>query len=225
MNEESIKQFIDNNVSVDRIFSVPFMRINIESLIDKKEIKTLIDHAADNSLITKSIGNSTTNNANLLDEYYSEFLLTKILESLVKNYFFLLGHNSLDIKIVQSWLNINQQKEFHHKHYHSNSYISGVLYLSSGINQGQFRIYRPSNQQLLQIPINNYNEFNFDHYFYEPVKYDVFLFPSSYSHDVSENNSIEPRISLAFNAFPFGVFGNNEANDLHIHNVSGVKRY
>jgi len=39
----------------------------------------------------------------------------------------------------------------------------------------------------------------------------LIIFPSSIPHSVSTNNSQEKRYSLAFNAFPFGKFGEPES--------------
>ena len=37
----------------------------------------------------------------------------------------------LDFYITQSWINITKPDEFHHEHFHTNSIISGVFYIST----------------------------------------------------------------------------------------------
>ena len=39
--------------------------------------------------------------------------------------------NEVSIYITQSWLNYNRTNEFHHLHYHKNSYLSGVFYINT----------------------------------------------------------------------------------------------
>ena len=39
--------------------------------------------------------------------------------------------NEIDFYITQSWLNITKPQESHHPHFHTNSIISGVFYIST----------------------------------------------------------------------------------------------
>jgi len=107
--------------------------------------------------------------------------------------------DKVKLKITQSWLNINEDKESHALHTHPNSYISGVVYLNA-VEGDSIRFTdtrfntRVSFMSMPTRPI--------------PVKKgDMVLFDSQISHNVDSNDRKEKRISLAFNTFPVGEFG------------------
>ena len=59
----------------------------------------------------------------------------------------------------------------------------------------------------MQDRIKKYNNFNSRRWRVPVSTGDLFLFPSNLPHEVDAVGGEENRISLSFNAFPFGVLG------------------
>jgi uncharacterized protein (TIGR02466 family) len=110
--------------------------------------------------------------------------------------------------ITQSWANYTKAGQFHHKHAHPNSFISGCLYIAAKGDKIYF--YRDGYQQI-KLPTENWNPYNSESWWYEVNEGDVVLFPSSLTHMVQTVDE-EERISIAFNTFLKGTIGS--ADDL-----------
>ena len=108
------------------------------------------------------------------------------------------------LRYTQSWININPPGTSHHKHSHINSIISGVLYLQTNENSGKFLVHKRE-ERTIKNQTKNLNKYNYSYLFFEPRKFDLYLFPSSLEHSVEENKSDENRISLSFNTFYHGT--------------------
>ena len=82
--------------------------------------------------VTKNTGNTTS-----VDRYIFEEPAMAGLKSFVQfyiNYYMNeieCPFNPVEAYITQSWLNYTQPGEYHHKHEHPNSYLSGVLYINA----------------------------------------------------------------------------------------------
>ena len=156
----------------------------------------------------KNGGNgSFSKNQQVLDlkifEKLKDFILSKS-----KIYLDCMSHIYQDIQIASSWVNIINKEEDIHLHWHDNSYISGVYYLTTGSNL-HFR-RAPLKTTFIPediIPTNNpstWKEFTIT-----PSPNDLILFPSTLEHYITTSESNTPRISLAFNVIPKGEFGGN----------------
>lgn len=110
--------------------------------------------------------------------------------------------------ITQSWANYTKPGQFHHKHAHPNSFISGCVYIAAKGDKIYF--YRDGYQQI-KLPAESYNPYNSDSWWFEVNEGDVILFPSSLTHMVETVDGDE-RISIAFNTFLKGTIGS--ADDL-----------
>jgi uncharacterized protein (TIGR02466 family) len=98
--------------------------------------------------------------------------------------------------ITSMWLNVQKQYGFNHTHIHSGSWYSGVYYLSCPEKSGDILFTDP------RVGAEN----NFYHVHLEPTVYkitpktgDLFLFPGWLPHAVEQNESMQDRISVAFN--------------------------
>ena len=145
---------------------------------------------------------SVTKNQNLLDDLIFTNLKKDILKY-SKQYLTQINHNFQDIQISASWANVLNQNEKIFLHNHSNSYISGVIYLNYGAN---IKFIDPID-----------NLWTFTHH-PNPVSYEIspepgliLLFPSFVNHQV-ETSQENNRVSIAFNIIPKGPFGWNTAN-------------
>ena len=107
----------------------------------------------------------------------------------------------MELELVTSWVNQHKKGDWSHQHSHYNSVVSGVWYLSTTPQSGEFIIH-PDNKlfgNLLDLPRRVYNEFNGDQYAFTPTNGDLLIFPSTMKHSVTANKCDIPRFSLAFN--------------------------
>ena len=114
----------------------------------------------------------------------------------------------IDLTITQSWINYSEPGQFHHKHAHPNSLVSGVLYLTSS-SEDKIYFYRGGYQQL-KIPPLAWNMYNSESWWFEANSGKLVLFPSYLEHMVPQVAPPGPRISLSFNTFPLGLLGSEQ---------------
>ena len=114
--------------------------------------------------------------------------------------------------ITQSWINYTDENQFHHKHSHPNSLVSGVLYLNADIDLDSIIFYRPKQYQTITIDTKDdcYNVFNSSLWTYSVKTRDIILFPSSLEHSVETKKGKNTRMSLAFNVFVKGNIGSTQ---------------
>jgi uncharacterized protein (TIGR02466 family) len=115
--------------------------------------------------------------------------------------------------ITQSWANYTKPGQYHHKHAHSNSFISGCIYIAAKGDKIYF--YREGYRQI-KLPTENWNPYNSESWWFEVNEGDVILFPSNLIHMVQTVDG-EERISIAFNTFLKGTIGSaDELTELEI---------
>ncbi len=117
-----------------------------------------------------------------------------------------------EIYITQSWVNNSNPNEFHPKHKHPNSVISGVMFLdeSNDGNLTPIRFHRTLDMFPLQFSFDDLNEFNANCREFDPVEGMLMLFPSLLEHDVDKNTSDRVRTSISFNTYVRGIVGGRE---------------
>lgn len=154
--------------------------------------------------------NYTSANSQVLE--ISEFKNLKyfILDS-VKEYLdkIVCSNNKIEPYITLSWLNFTEKNGKHHKHVHSNSYLSGVFYINAKKEHDTIWFFKSGYERILVYPSipNIYNAESW----YLPVETgELILFPSDMMHSVPTFDQDYTRISLAFNIFMKGVLGNEE---------------
>jgi len=115
--------------------------------------------------------------------------------------------NPLDkvlIYITQSWINITKKDQSHHPHKHPNSFISGVLYLSG---DEEIITFSKSDHKMIQIIPQEWTRYNSSQWKLPVKKNDIVLFSSDLEHYVPKNEKDNDRISISFNTFISGNFG------------------
>ena len=115
----------------------------------------------------------------------------------------------VSMRLTQSWLNYTKPGQFHHKHAHPNSFISGVLYMKAARQRDRIYFYKDGYKQI-SLPTDNYNLYNSESWWFEVGTGDLLLFPSSLTHMV-ETVQEDERISLSFNTFPVGYVGDESS--------------
>jgi uncharacterized protein (TIGR02466 family) len=107
---------------------------------------------------------------------------------------------SQEILMDDFWLNYNRKDCHHAVHNHPNSFISGVFYVTSPEDGGNFVIHDPKLNIRMYEPRYEKNDIaNFKTSYYVPMEKLLILFPSYLMHEVEVNRSDEMRISISFN--------------------------
>lgn len=126
--------------------------------------------------------------------------------SKVAEYFYGIMSVSMDteIYITESWLNKTEKNQSHHRHWHPNSILSGVVNLSGSADAGGYLKLITSSYDTLEFEINQANLYNSKSWSFSPEKGSVIIFPSNVEHLVEPYTGDEPRITLSFNTFVKG---------------------
>lgn len=157
---------------------------------------------------TKSnMGNTTSVNVNMLDLAELVDIKTFVVNSIDKYFKSIYAPSqTTSLRITQSWCNYTEPGQWHHKHAHPNSFISGVLYPQADKETDKIYFYK-DNWQQLKTPTEDWNHYNSDSWWMEAYTGRMFIFPSHLTHMVETVQGTDTRISLSFNTFPVGNFG------------------
>ena len=112
--------------------------------------------------------------------------------------------------ITQSWINRSKTNDFHPKHKHPNSLLSGVMFLTGrvGDEMPPIRFHRGNDLLPMELEFEEYNDFNSGVKWFSPEKGMLIVFPSVLEHSVDQNVTGAERVSLSFNTFVRGPLGN-----------------
>jgi uncharacterized protein (TIGR02466 family) len=195
------------------LFGVPVYTSDVAPLSSKSidyilnlEFKQMADN---NGFITETV--------TLLDDPKCLEIRNKIL-----NAFDDYAYNLLKIKpevefyITTSWAIKFLPGGSTQAHTHGNSLFSGVLYLKAAEETGQISFHKYAkyldvSSPTLSLGFTEWNIFNSDKWSITPHENQIIIFPSNVVHSVEINNSNDDRISIAFNVFVKGEFGNRES--------------
>lgn len=121
-----------------------------------------------------------------------------------KEYLDNIGHQYKDLQISSSWGVLIDKEGSGKNHIHSNSYISGVFYLSTGSPLTLHKTAREIWNFNAPIKENSYRSISSFDIFPEPNL--LILFPSWLPHQINKSMQ-DKRTSIAFNIIPKGEFG------------------
>lgn len=119
----------------------------------------------------------------------------------------------IEFYLTHSWVNKQEPGDWGGKHIHSNSLLSGVVYLQTPKDGSGKVVFEKDNNMLnlfpktLDVQFSEYNLFNSSSWSFQPEEGTILMFPSMVSHLVTTNTSNMPRYSLAYNFFARGSFG------------------
>jgi len=129
-----------------------------------------------------------------LDKYLKEILSPK---------------QNVGLRITQSWVNYTKPGQFHHKHAHPNSLISGVFYVKANKETDRIYFYKDGYQQI-KLPVDQWNLFNSESWWLPIGTGELILFPSHFTHMVEAVKGDDMRVSMSFNTFPTGHIGDDD---------------
>jgi uncharacterized protein (TIGR02466 family) len=170
--------------------------------------KTIFDTISKNQ--TANEGNKTSQDNYVLkrkglSKLYAE--LNESVEHYLKEIYNARGDVSL--YITQSWINYTKQGEYHHKHSHPNSILSGIIYLDVDEDSDRIYFYKRSDETNIKIPQVDWNRYNCDSWWLPAKTGMIYIFPSTLTHMVESKKGLNLRVSLSFNTFVKGNLGSN----------------
>jgi uncharacterized protein (TIGR02466 family) len=156
-------------------------------------------------------GQNTTSNSNYILNEKPFLNLKKELDLIVKDYFEkVLSSTDLVIPfITQSWLNYTETNQYHPKHSHSNSFVSGVFYINCHEELDKITFFNDG-YKTIKPEVKTWNLYNSESWWFPVKTGDIIMFPSSLNHMVETKQGTNTRISLAFNVFVKGTIGDSK---------------
>jgi len=194
---------------INNIFPTPIYTTKIDRGFTKQELQFVNEQKKHCS---KNDGNINTKDNYILNR--KEFKnVKKFLDKHCKEYLntVICPKNNLELYITQSWLNYTETNQYHHQHAHPNSVVSGVLYFDSDVKNDKILFSHPIPYQQIVPETDNtkFNLWNSKTWFFPVETGNLFMFPSSTTHQVQTKQGTNTRISLAFNTFYKGSVGSN----------------
>ena len=194
---------------INNIFPIPIYTTKIDRGFTKQElnfVKQQKKHCTNNR------GNINTKDNYILNR--KEFKnIKKFLDKHCKEYLdtVICPKNNIELYITQSWLNYTEANQYHHKHEHPNSVVSGVLYFDSDVKNDKILFSHSKGYQQIspETDKEKFNLWNSGTWFFPVETGNLFMFPSSTTHQVETKQGNNTRISLAFNTFYKGSVGSN----------------
>jgi uncharacterized protein (TIGR02466 family) len=187
------------------IFPTPITFSDLGREFTSKEL-AIFENAG--KTMVSNAGNKTSADNYLLDRPGLEDVKAFVL-SAVQHYMdkvIVADKDKVTPYITQSWLNYTEAGQYHHKHSHPNSFLSGVLYIDADEKNDKIYFYQDGYKQI-KIPPKEWNLFNSESWFFTVKSYQIVVFPSHLTHMVEAKAGDNRRCSLAFNTFLRGKIG------------------
>ena len=196
------------NVKIELLFPTPVVFIDLGRELTKIEKNTIIQFKDDSF---KNEGNLSSNNNYVLNDKRLEDLKKFFLQE-THNYFknFCNSKNNIEFYITQSWLNMTDTNQYHHKHHHPHSFLSGVFYIEADEELDDITFHNSLKPFMLTFESDAPSGFFAKCLNFKVKKNILVIFPSTLIHHVNKTKSKNTRISLAFNTFVKGTFGTNK---------------
>ena len=190
------------------IFPTPLLFTNIDREFTKEELEFFDEHAKSTY---KNEGNLTSLD-NYLARHAAMSTIAGEITAALQMYLDKIIVPQDDVKpyITQAWLNFTAENQFHHKHAHPNSYLSGVLYINADEENDKITFYKEGYKQIKLGP-KKWNWHNSDSWFFNVKPGDIVVFPSSLTHMVEQKAGDNVRTSFAFNSFLRGAIGDSRS--------------
>jgi len=193
--------------TINGIFPTPIYISKLDRALTSLELKFVDKSKKD---FYKNDGNITSNNNYILNE--KPFTnIKKELDLRVQDYFnkVISPANNIEPYITQSWLNYTETNQYHHKHAHPNSLVSGVFYINCHEEHDKIKFFN-DNYKTIKLEVKDWNLYNSETWWFPVKTGNVILFPSSLTHMVETKEGTNTRISLAFNVFIKGTIGDDK---------------
>jgi uncharacterized protein (TIGR02466 family) len=192
-------------VIVNNLFPTPVAKFTLDRAFTTEELD-FVDQQPTHS----NMGNTTSDDRYVLT-HKTMASVYDFVKSCVGTYLqnIYAPKNDVSLRVTQSWLNYSKPGEWHHRHAHPNSFVSGVLYMKAIKDSDKIYFYGDE-YKTIDLPTENYNLYNSRSWWLPVETGDLMLFPSSLTHSVEKVQADQTRVSLAFNTFPVGYVGQEE---------------
>ena len=201
--------------SIQGIFPCPIYLAKRDSVLDsteEKEIEDIVKEGIHRNKYNSSSNNNYIFNGKLKNiKQFCEQQLKIYVEQVIA------PKEELDFYITQSWLNVTKPGGYHHEHFHPNSIISGVFYVSTEEDDNITFVSRMKHKkEVIKIEPKVSNTWNCTSCNFFVNTNDLILFPSWLNHRVGINKkATKDRISISFNVFVRGTLGiRNDKSEL-----------
>ena len=193
--------------TINSLFPIPVYMTSMERPFTKQELKFVNEQK---NYCYKNEGNFNTKDNYILNR--KEFKnIKKFLNQCCKDYLdkIICPKNNIDLYITQSWLNYTKENQYHHKHEHPNSVISGVLYFDSDKKNDTIKFFSDIKYLQIKPEVDKYNIWNSSSWWFPVETGKLVMFPSSTTHQVDLKKGSNTRESLAYNTFYKGTIGSS----------------
>ena len=190
--------------NVHLLFPTPIYRTNIG--VDYPDNESLEFEESNNGFISVNQQYLPTN-----------LILKKTIEKEIDNFLYkeLLLSSKISVKHQCSWVLLHQKGNHSPRHYHANSWLSGIYYITVSEKSGKLRFadavpYGWTSGNVVP-DVEKRNNINSSSWEFLPVCGDLFLFPSHINHCSDINETNEDRICISFNYTLEGEWGTSTA--------------
>ena len=161
--------------------------------------------------------------------YYNQDLISWF-ESCVGQVQDIYFHDGIDLTINECWATKVKRMQHLDFHFHMNSILSGVLYLSDGVaGKTRFRIpnpyYSAEHAHVMTLSKSS-KEDSFFNIWAQAIQFDIqpkkgtlIIFPSSIEHKTMTHTENFVRHSISFNTFPSGIISGDRTKQLNIKTI------
>jgi uncharacterized protein (TIGR02466 family) len=152
--------------TINGIFPTPIYISNLNRELSNKEL-SFLDKTKLNTY--KNEGNTTSNDNYILNQKSFKDLKRE-LDLKVQDYFdkVISPANNITPYITQSWLNYTETNQYHHKHSHPNSLVSGVFYINCDEEFDKIKFFN-DNYKTIKLEIKDWNIWNSESWWF-PVR-------------------------------------------------------
>lgn len=196
------------NHQINLLFPTPIMLGRLDRDFTEDELRKVSEHKNATAI---NHGNVSSKDSYVLDA--PEFAGLKAYITEFINQYIQVVHKpkyKVEAYVTQSWLNYTEHGEYHHKHCHPNSFLSGVIYIDMEQVKNGITFFNPTYKSLT-IRANEYTELNAESQSFSVAPRSIVVFPSHLIHAVDKSESQRTRISLAFNTFLRGKLGEDSS--------------
>lgn len=190
------------------LFPTPIVFSSIDREFTKQELEFF---KKSSETPYKNEGNMTSLNRYIVNE--PEMATIKAEIETAVNYYMkqiISAKPEVQAYITQSWLNFTSENQWHHKHAHPNSFLSGVYYIDADEQNDKITFFKDDYKQIKLEP-TEWHLWNSQSWWLTVKTGQIVVFPSSLIHMVQQKAGDNIRCSLAFNIFLRGTIGVNES--------------
>lgn len=192
-------------MQISNLFATPVATFFINRDFTKSELSYIKNLEKENNYYNEKSKNSYVLKDESLQDI-DKFLTTCINKVYTEIYN---GLPDASLYITQSWVNYTKQGHQHHRHRHTNSILSGVLYIETD-PKTDLILFTSPNLSSYSFKVKEANQYNAESMANMVAPGQLTIFPSTLMHEVPPVQSEKERISLSFNTFIRGDLGREQ---------------